>query len=159
MILEAVRYDGLTSGGQSDVAQFIAAKAREGRQAIYETHTFGHAFYEAIEALMSIKEHASQPNWDGYGAEPVRRETIWFACRFLEALSPGLPTPVVGAEPDGDITLEWYKSPRRTVSVSVTGAGDLHYAALVGPNKQYGTEAFFGDVPQPIVDLVRRIQD
>lgn len=158
MILEALLYGGIASKGESDVAIFIAEKAREAQQALYRTYTFGHAFNEARDALMSIKDRTSQPNWDGYGAEPVRGDTIEVACRFLEALPPSLPSPQVGAEPDGDITFEWYKGPRRTLSVSVTATGDLHYAALLGPNKQYGTEAFFGDVPAPVLDLVRRIR-
>jgi hypothetical protein len=41
--------------------------------------------------------------------------------------------------------------------VSITPEGDLHYAALIGPNKAYGTEVFFGEVPAGILDLIRRV--
>ena len=37
------------------------------------------------------------------------------------------------------LLFEWYKGPRRTLSISLTAVGDLHYAALLGPNKQCGT--------------------
>jgi integrase len=37
------------------------------------------------------------------------------------------------------LLFEWYKGPRRTLSINLTAVGDLHYAALLGPNKQCGT--------------------
>src|SRR6266571_2316599 len=114
MILELPRYDTIASGGESDAARFIARQVREGRQALCHTYTFGHAIYEALEELLSIREYCNLPGWDGYDAEPIRSRTVWSAYRFIEALPPGFPAPTVGAEPDGDITLEWYRSPRRT---------------------------------------------
>jgi hypothetical protein len=53
--------------------------------------------------------------------------------------------------------LEWYHSPRRTLSISFSKNSELHYAALLGASKTYGTEPFFGDVPKIIVDLVSRV--
>ena len=74
MILEVPRYDAISSGGESDAARFVAKQAREARQALCETYTFGHAYYEALKELVSIKEHCTFPGWDGYDAEPVRRK-------------------------------------------------------------------------------------
>jgi hypothetical protein len=107
--------------------------------------------------LATLAKRCRLPGWDGFGAEPVREETVLAAARFLQSLPHGTPPPAIGAEPDGDVALEWYRSPRRTISVSVTADGNLHYAALLGPNKQYGTEVFVGQVPEPILDLVRRV--
>jgi hypothetical protein len=53
--------------------------------------------------------------------------------------------------------MEWYRSPRRTLSVSVAPGDDLHYAALFGPSRVYGTEAFFGEIPEGILNLIRRV--
>ncbi len=97
------------------------------------------------------------PNWDGYGAEPLRMETVQKARRFLDSLPLGFPAPTLGAEPDGQITLEWYQSQRRTLSISVSPEGDLHYAALLGHNKAYGTESFSGEIPKRILELVRSL--
>jgi hypothetical protein len=56
------------------------------------------------------------------------------------------------------LTLEWHSSPRRTLSVSITPEGDLHYAALLGPRKKaYGTEPFFDEVPKAILDLIGQV--
>jgi hypothetical protein len=104
MTLEAPFYCGIASGGESDAAKFVAEKAREAWQAVYRTHTFGHAFNETLEDLTSVKDRTGQPDWDGYGAEAVGGDAVGVARRFLEALPPGLPRPEVGAEPDGDIT-------------------------------------------------------
>ena len=151
-------YGAITSGGESETARFIAQQASEGRQSLRRTWTFGHAYEEALLGLGSISRRCSEPNWDGYGAEPVLSPAIFAANRFLEMLPPGLPGPIVGAEPDGYVTLEWYRSPWRILSVSVGPDDSLHYAALLGPNKQYGTEIFFGDVPKSIVALIQLVQ-
>ena len=74
----------------------------------------------------------SLPGWDGYSAEPIAPETHDLAGEFLKALPLGIPVPHVSADPDGQITFEWYKNPRCTVSVSLSPDGDLHFASLVG---------------------------
>jgi hypothetical protein len=112
----------------------------------------------ATEEVAAISQECSSGNWDGYGAAPIGEETLFQACSFLEALPLGTRAPSVGAEPDGHITFEWYRSPRRTLSVSVSPESDLHYAALVGPAKAYGTEPFLGEVPQVILDLINRVE-
>jgi len=76
------------------------------------------------------------------------------AQQFLDALPFGTPPPSFGAEPDGHITMEWHHSVRRTLSVSVSPEGELHYAAILGSNKTYGTEVFYGEAPKKIVDLI-----
>ena len=74
------------------------------------------------------------PRWelDSHGAEPVEAETLRNARRFLEAFPPGYPLPSVGAEPDGQITLEWYRATNWLLTVSVSREGMLYYAALLG---------------------------
>jgi hypothetical protein len=111
----------------------------------------------AFEALFQTFEECREPNWDCYGAQPVREETYDLAHQFLTALPLSTPVPSIGAEPDGQITVEWYRSPRQTLSVSVSPEGDLHFAALLGSGKTYGTEPFIGEVPKIISDLIRRV--
>ena|SRR5437870_591447 len=111
----------------------------------------------AADELSRLAHECANPNWDGYGAAPVARETYLQARAFLDVLPLTTPVPSVGAEPDGHITLEWYSSPRHLLSISVSPEGDLHYAALIGPAKAYGTEPFHGDVPHSLLDLIRRV--
>ena len=110
-----------------------------------------------FDELLKTFEECSEPNWDGYRAEAVRKETYHLAHQFLAALPLGAPAPSTGAEPDGHLTFEWYGSPQRTLSVSVSPDGDLHYAALVGSAKAWGTEPFFGEIPKVIDTLIRRL--
>lgn len=102
-------------------------------------------------------EECREPNWDGYGAQPVGDQTYHLAHEFLKALPLGIPVPSLGAEPDGHVTAEWYQSPQRTLSVSISPEGELHFAALLGSAKTYGTESFIGAVPKVLVDLIHRV--
>jgi len=77
----------------------------------------------AFEELFKTFEECRQPNWDGYGAQPVSAETYHLAYEFLTALPLGTPIPSIGAEPDSHITVERYRSPRQTLSVSVSPEG------------------------------------
>ena len=70
----------------------------------------------------------------------------------------GTAIPSIGAEPDGQITMDWGRSKRRRLSVSVSADGDLHYAALLGPGKTCGTEPFFGEIPGTILNLIRQVR-
>lgn len=111
-----------------------------------------------FDELFETVEECREPNWDGYGAQPVRDETYRFAYEFLTALPLDTPAPSVGAEPDGHLTVEWYRSPEETLSVSITADGNLHFAALLGLTKAYGTEPFVGEVPKMISDLIHRVR-
>ena len=128
------------------------------------TETFEHLpnapIVEAVmsrEELANVWEECREPNWDGYDALPVTWETHNNVERFLLALPFGIPTPSIGAEPDGHITLEWHHSRRRTLSVSISPNDELHYAALLGPGRTCGTEPFFGEIPKAILDLIGRV--
>src|SRR6267143_20654 len=106
-----------------------------------------------LAELSLVAEECDAANWDGYGAAPVAKQTYSHARSFLDALPIGTPIPTVGAEPDGHLTFEWYRSSRRLLSASVSPEGELHYAALIGPATAYGTEPFASEAPQAILDL------
>jgi hypothetical protein len=112
-----------------------------------------------FEELLKTFEECRQPNWDGYGAQSVREETYDLAHQFLTALPLSTPMPSIGAEPDGHITVEWYRSPQRTLSVSISPDGELHYAALLGAERICGTETFRARMPQVLSDLIARIEE
>jgi len=109
------------------------------------------------DELRAVWEECREPNWDGYEALPVSPAALRNSRLFLGSLPLGVPPPSIGAEPDGALTLEWHCSARRTLSVSLSAGDELHFAALFGPNRVYGTEAFVGEVPEPILDLIRRV--
>jgi hypothetical protein len=147
----------MTTGGASDTAYFIAEQAQKGRGHLQSSHSLGLGGKRALEDLIKVAEECSYANWDGHGADPITNETFWQAYHFLSALPLGFPIPSVGAEPDGQLTFEWHRSARRTLSISVSPEGDLHYAALIGASKAYGTEPFSEAVPKIIADLINRV--
>jgi hypothetical protein len=112
----------------------------------------------AFDELLKTFEECREPNWDGYGARPVLDTTYQLAQKFLAALAPRTPASPIGAEPDGHLTVEWHRSSQRTLSVSISPNGDLHYAALLGSAKTCGTEPFTGEVPKVVADLIHRVK-
>jgi hypothetical protein len=112
---------------------------------------------EVLEDLDDSREEYSSENWDGYGAKPINAMSYYYAHRFLESLSPSLPSPEVGVDPDGEVSFEWYRKPRQVFSISVAPNGDLNYAGLFGRNKVHGTESFDDETPKVILDNLRRL--
>ncbi|CUQ66312.1 hypothetical protein [Candidatus Nitrospira inopinata] len=150
-------YGAAPTRGAGPEARFIAKQSEEGRRRLREAHSIGLGAERAFEELFVVARECETRNWDGHGATRVSAEAIAHACRLLSALPLGIPAPSVGAEPDGHVTFEWHRSPRWTLSVSISPEGDLHYAALLGSSKVYGTEPFFGETPSRILELIRQV--
>lgn len=154
------RYSGalvLPSRGASETARFILKQTETGLDLLKSSLAFGIFGKKAFDDLSLVFEECQKANWDGYQAEPISEDTYQLAGQFLKALPLGTSMPAIGAEADGHLTMEWYRSPRRTLSVSISPAGELHYAALMGASKAYGTEPFFGEVPETIMNLISRV--
>jgi hypothetical protein len=147
----------VSSGGTSEFAVFIDEQIEQSRSQLKRSYSFGWQIKVAFNELYQVYEECHEANWDGYGAVPVSESVFLDAFNFLKALPLGTPAPSIGAEPDGHITLEWYSSPRQTLSISVSPNGELHYAAIMGASKTYGTEPFYGEVPQVIIDIIHRV--
>ena len=79
------------------------------------------------------------------------------AIRFVEALPLGFPQPLVSGEPDGDINLEWYRGARRIISVSVSTANRIHWAALIGSESPRGIFRFIDRVPESVLRCIARV--
>lgn len=146
----------LHTPGFSDAARYIQETTKKDRRYLHDSNVFGVEGAVRNE-LSAVWEQCREPNWDAFGALPVSQDTLRNAYVLLESLPLGFPVPSVGAEPDGDLTFEWHRSTRRTLSISINSEGDLHYSGLFGPSRVYGTEAFFGDVPDSILNLIRRV--
>lgn len=152
-----ISFRGLPTQGATDTALYVVAQAGEGRRRLQDSYAFGMGGKGAFDELFETFKECREPNWDGYGALPINAETYRLTYEFLEALPLGAPAPSIGAEPDGHLTVEWYQSPQRTLSVSVSPDGELHFAALIGASKTYGTEPFIGEVPKIVCDLIHRV--
>jgi hypothetical protein len=153
-----VQAGGIT-GGMSDSARFVEERERQRRD---ESPMVGGGVDLPLSSLRNELFDAvvecSEPDWNGYNARPIKADAISDSLRLMEVIPLGIPAPSIGAEPDGDITFEWYSAPRKTLSVSVDDCGNLHYAALLGPDSVYGTEAFVGVLPKRILDLIYQVK-
>ncbi len=145
----------LLSGGYSPEAEFVNKQLGQQRTRSQSSSTFGRP--AAFDELLDVWNECKEANWDGYDANPMSRQTRDQACRLLEMLSSTLPSPSFGAEPDGALTMEWYRKPGWVLSVSVDGTDALHYAALLGKEKSYGTCRIVEGFPRRIADLIREV--
>lgn len=148
---------GFATYGVSDSARFVDDAAARNRQSLHSLHTFGNKRL-VLEELWTVWKDCSAPDWDGYGAEAVDVEVYRNAYRFIEALPLGCALPTIGADPQGALTLEWYKSPRRVLSISVSASGELHFAGVFGPGSRHcGTEDFFSELPESVIQMINKV--
>jgi hypothetical protein len=63
----------------------------------------------------------------------------------------------VGADPDGEISFEWYRGPRRILTLSIGADRRLSYAGLFGSSKVNGVEYLRDELPEPVVANLRRL--
>lgn len=145
------------SRGTSSESIFVAKQYALEYQRLQESYTLGQFAKGLRNEVLRVCEECTTSGWDGYGAEPVKLQAGEYALSFLALLPVGTPAPSVSADPDGDITLEWYESPRQTLSVSVSPDGLLHYAALIGASKHHGSVPFYGNMPHTIPDLIYQV--
>lgn len=142
--------------GVSAAARYIDEQTSRFCQFLHKSAAVG--FQQVIhDELPEVWEECREPNWDGYDALPVSWDAFRNMRRFLRAFPIGFQRPTIAADPHGHLSVEWYRNPRRVLSVGVSEDGMLHYAALLGASKTCGTETFFEEVPQCIVDLVGRV--
>ena len=146
----------LLIGGNSATAQYVADKLFEHQQFLHKSAAVGMGGV-IREELAEVWDECRVPDWDGYQGLPVSWDAYRNARRFLLALPLGVRVPTVGAEPAGNVTLEWHHSRRRSLSVSISPNNELYYAALLGPDRACGTVIFYDEVPDTILDLIERV--
>jgi hypothetical protein len=147
----------LATPGYGQTADYVRVQSLETFRHFHTPVSRSQPRAAAMEALVGVYEQCRRPDWDGHGAASVEQTTYVQAYRLLESLPDMHTMPTIGAEPDGQITLEWHHSAYRTLSVSVSPEGDLHYAALLGASRAYGTEPFLGQVPEALLRLVYNV--
>ena len=103
-------------------------------------------------ALAEAFHECSEPDWDGYGAEPANELSMKWTKRVLSTFPDCLGVPDIVFEPDGDAGLEWWRGPDRVLSVSVGRNGELRYAARLNATRVIGTEVFADGLPRRLVE-------
>ena len=119
--------------------------------------TFGEYFAEMMERLFEARQEHAINNWDGYGAKAIDEQSYQNAIRFILTLTPDIPAPEIGVEPDGEVVFEWYGGKRKVFSISMGSRNELTYAGLYGVSKTYGVEHFYGNIPDTLLDNISRV--
>lgn len=86
-------------------------------------------------------------------SEEVRDASL----RFVQNLPLGFPQPTVSGEPDGHVNFEWYRSPRRVLSVSIGPDNRLYWAALIGTESPRGSARYIERIPEIVLDQIARV--
>lgn len=110
-----------------------------------------------LKTLRETWQQCQQSNWNGEGAEAISPETHDVARRLLESLPSDMPLPSISAEPDGQLNFEWYQSPRRLLSASISSNGTLYWAALIGSEDPRGSCQFVDQFPQTLLYWIGQV--
>ena len=151
----------LTISGYSDEttagAGFVAQEREEIFKILQRSNVLGFAAKRTFQQLDEIFEEYSSEGWDGERAKPISGEVLQCAKTFLKSFPLGIEAPEVGAEPDGAITLEWYRSPNRVISVSINPGDWLYYAAIIGATRRHGMDFALFDVSDDLLGLILEV--
>ncbi len=140
--------------GISSTAQYLDKISKAQEQYFSQSAAFSKQ--SAYEELFNIWEECKISNWDGQDAFPVKEKTLNNTRSFMDALPLGHSLPSVGVEPDGHLTLEWHRHSLWTISISISPEGILYYAALFGDSDVRGSEPFFGNISQSLLNLIKQ---
>jgi len=100
--------------------------------------------------LNDLYEACSMPNWDGYGAKPAYQSIRKTVEKFLDALPANIADPKIGADPDGEISLDWCYSRNKMFTISIGRKNRIAYAIMDGNKRSNGIEYFETDIPSII---------
>lgn len=145
------------SNAQSKQARRLLEMQEEIRGHLLKSHFVRAPREQLLDELDDIRDGASQVGWDGYGAQPLNVDAYDFAKAFIKALPTTAPLPEVGADPDGEVSLDWHFGPRRALSVSIGPTGRCTFAWVLGQRSNRGTDWIEDEIPASIVFALREL--
>ena len=145
------------SNGVSEEAEFVVNQFGSAIRHLNENITSESKYDRFLDSLIRVVKQCTDPDWDGYGAKPVNGSSVILALQVINRLPASISQPDITCDPDGDVSLEWYRAPKRNFSISIAADGALNYAGLFGCNETFGTEYFFEELPHSILENVCRV--
>jgi hypothetical protein len=145
------------SGYTSKIADFVDQKIKNILDMLQESHALGFAAKGTFQQLDEVFEECSSEGWDGERAKPISVEVLRCARRFLRLFPLGMEAPEVGAEPDGAITLEWYRSPNKVISISINPDDRVYWAALIGTSRRHGADYALMGISDDLVEMILKV--
>lgn len=112
---------------------------------------------------MQIRHECGVPNWDGYGAPPIKEAALEKARAVAEALNrfvpSAIPAPDVVPETDGDVSLSWTRDSQRGLSVSCSDHDTISFAGILAKGiERHGTEEFDRSNPLALEEIARHLK-
>lgn len=108
-----------------------------------------------LQNIEEIRASCSDSNWNGYDAQPLGREAVHAAKRFIKNLPYSAPIPMVEPEPIGYFAFIWERD--NGIIFSVTATMDrLYYAGLLGDKKINGQSSNGTQSDETIVSIIKK---
>jgi len=145
------------SESSSETADFVAQQRGISFGILQKSNALGFAAKGTFQQLDEVFEECSSEGWDGERAKAISIEVLRCTKRFLSSFPLGMEAPEVGAEPDGAITLEWYQSPNKVISISINPDGWMYYAALIDTSKRHGADYSLMGISDDLLYLISQI--
>lgn len=160
--MTATRRSGLIafptfSSGRSGSADIITRCYVTAREHLLGSVSLRGAAEQALDELSHLWQEASADGWDGYGAKRISADAYVHARAFIQALPTTVPKPEVGADPDGEISLDWLFAAGIRFSLSIGERGRLTFVSLLGHRAIQGTEWFDTGIPSTVLDELTTI--
>jgi len=146
-----------TASGASSAAIDLRHLSNQVTEDAFSGSTVSLTSGESLRRIAEAYEEAAVPNWDGYGAAPVSAAARAWAEFVVSLLPTTLPPPEVAPDPDGELTLEWYRGPGRVFAFSIRPDGRLSYAGMFGRATSHGTEFLENELPRAITRNLARL--
>ncbi len=110
-----------------------------------------------IAEFSEVVTECSEPGWSGERSDPIASEAIAAGYKLISQLPEDLPSPSVGAIPEGLLSFEWYRSPKRVVMVVTNANNGVDYAIRRGDEVFHGSAPFFGKLPETVLSQIRAL--
>jgi len=104
-----------------------------------------------------LMQECSRSGWDGYDAPAISFLTASNALEFIRTIPLSVPLPEISATSAGDITFEWAQTARRIVTVATSENGEVHYAALNGLRRTFGSYPIDGTFEPVLTELIESV--
>jgi len=155
--MTTIAMPSIISGCAGETADFVGQQIEDCLSMLQDSNVLGFTAKGTFQQLYEVFEVCSSDNWDGEQAKAISREAIRYTERFLNSLPLGMEAPDVCAEPDGAITLEWYRSTNKVISISIDDSDWLYFAAIIGDRKRHGADFALLGVSDDLLELISQV--
>lgn len=107
-----------------------------------------------MRRIREVCEELQDDADNGFAVNTVHPLTRGWAQIFLRRLPTWVADPDVGADPNGDLTFEWYSGRDHVLSISLAPNGEVVYAYANGRRRESGCDDVTHGLPDNILELL-----